>query len=175
MDDFIEYTVKKKTTNKQKLVRVLNWALMVYMAIMSIIWLPPDFVMFGLFVVLIYWLIYHFFIYPMTDLEFDYIYCAKEITIDKVMARKKRKQFAVYDLEKMSILAPLGSERLKRYDLEGVKVVDLSSGTDIEADNEMGEKRYVMFYDTKTKVILDLSPEFVKIVQNNTLGKVYLD
>ena len=174
MDDFIEYTVKKKTTNKQKLVRILNWALIANLAIMPIIWLPPEFVTLGFFVALIYWLIYHFFIYPMTDLEFDYIYCAKEITIDKVMAKKKRKQFAVYDLEKMSVLAPLGSERLKRYDLEGVTVVDLSSGTEIDEDNEAGEKRYVMFYDTKTKVILDLSPEFVKIIQNNALGKVYL-
>ena len=148
MDDFIEYTVKKKTTNKQKMIRVLNWALMVYLAFMSIIWLPAQFVMVGLFAVVVYWLIYHFFIYPMTDIEYDYIYCAKEITIDKVMARKKRKQYAVYSLEKMSVLAPLGSEKLKRYDLDGVKVVDLSSGSAIDEDNEMGEKRYVMFYDT---------------------------
>ncbi|MBO6260521.1 MAG: hypothetical protein IKO53_01995 [Lachnospiraceae bacterium] len=175
MDDFIEYTVKKKTTNKQKLIRVLNWAFMVYLAFMSIIWLPVQFVAIGLFVVVGYWFLYHFIIYPMTDLEFDYIYCEKEITIDKVMARKKRKQFAVYSLEKMSVLAPLGSEKLKRYDLDGVKVVDLSSGAAIDEDNETGEKRYVMFYDTKTKVILDLSPEFVKIIQNNALGKVYLD
>ena len=171
MDDFIEYTVKKKTTNKQKLVRVLNWALMVYLAFMSIIWLPAQFVMIGLFAVVGYWLIYHFFIYPMTDLEYDYIYCEKEITIDKVLNKSRRKNIGKYDVSKIEAMAPSRSYHLDEYKNRTFKVVDFSS----RQKDQQPDPTYTIFYDGKEKIILEPTKEFVEAVRNVAPRKVFFD
>ena len=50
-----------------------------------------------------------------TEVEYEYLYLDKELTIDKIMAKTKRKRIGVYKLDSMEILAPIKSYHLDNY------------------------------------------------------------
>ena len=93
-------------------------------------------------------------------LEYEYLYLDKEITIDKVMAKSKRKKVAKYEVERMEILAPIKSWHMDGFKNRTVKTVDYSSGVENQPD-----LRYVMYYEGNLKVILEPSMEMVKAIK----------
>lgn len=101
------------------------------------------------------------------DLEYEYLYVDKQISIDKVMAKTKRKAVAKYDVDKMEILAPLKSHELDKFNMREVKTSDFSSGIETQP-----EKRYAFYYDGKEKVIIEPSEEFIKAIYNVAPRKV---
>ncbi len=105
-----------------------------------------------------------------TDLEFEYLYLDKEISVDKIMHQQKRKRIAVYSVDKIEILAPIKSYHLDDYKNRQAKVSDFSSGVENQPD-----KRYVFFYDGKEKIIFEPSEDFVKMVKNVAPRKVFTD
>lgn len=105
-----------------------------------------------------------------TDLEFEYLYLDKEISVDKIMHQQKRKRVAVYSVDKIEILAPIRSYHLDGYKNRQAKVLDYSSGVENQPD-----KRYVFFYDGKEKIIIEPSEDFIKIVKNVAPRKVFTD
>lgn len=111
-----------------------------------------------------------YFVYMQADLEYEYLYLDKELTVDKVMAKSKRKKVGTYDIGKMEILAPIKSYQLDSYKNRQCKVFDYSAGT---ADQPDG--RYVMFYDGREKIILTPSPELIKAIKNVAPRKVFTD
>lgn len=110
------------------------------------------------------------FVYMHTDTEYEYLYLDKEIKVDKILNKSKRKRAAVYDLERMEVFAPVNSYHLDNYKNRQVKVVDYSSGKE-----KQPEARYAFFYDGGQKIILEPSPAFVKAVQNIAPRKVFTD
>ncbi|MCR4937738.1 MAG: DUF6106 family protein [Lachnospiraceae bacterium] len=166
-NDFAEFTVKKKADVKDGLIKKGFIAFMVLIA--AAVFIIPGLLSFifiaavlevGLFYV------YRYVIFPMTEVEYEYSYCEKEISIDKVLNMENRKHIADYELEKMTIMAPASSNRLDAY--KNLKEYDFSSKTEGE-----GYSRYVLVYENKQKVLLDLSADFVRIVQNNAPSKVF--
>lgn len=105
-----------------------------------------------------------------TDIEYEYLYLDKEITVDKVLHKSKRKRVAVYELEKIEIMAPIKSYHLDNYKNRTGKVVDLSSGVENKPD-----KRYVFFYNGTEKIIFEPDVELVKIAKNVAPRKIFLD
>ena len=167
-DGFVEYLVKKKTSTKEIMIRVVCNAFIVCVIIGVPVFIAPGLAPVSLFVGVVLWLIYHNFILPLTDIEYEYSYCDKEISVDKIMGKEKRKNLATYQLEKMELLAPSNSYRLADY--KNLKTVSYWSEDD--SDDHVP---YALIYDNKEKVLLDLNGEFVKIVQNNAPRKVYTD
>lgn len=104
------------------------------------------------------------------DIEYEYLYLDKEISIDRISAKSKRKRVAVYEIERMEIFAPVKSYHLDNYSNRQAKVMDFSSGIEAQPD-----KRYVMFYEGNQKVILEPSEAFVKAVYNVAPRKVFTD
>ena len=86
------------------------------------------------------------------------------------MAKEKRKDVAVYDLEKMELLVPANSYRLADYKNRDLKVVDYWSLNPAE-----DHVPYALIYEGNSKILLDLPADFVKIVQNNAPRKVFFD
>ena len=86
------------------------------------------------------------------------------------MGKEKRKSLAVYDVEKMEILCPENSWRYGEYKNRQFEVHDYSGHEESE-----NHETYVMIYNGKEKVLLDLPVDFVKMVQNNAPRKVFLD
>lgn len=111
-----------------------------------------------------------YFVTLYSDLEYEYLYLDKELVIDKVMAKSKRKRVATYQVERMEILAPLHSYHLDSYKNRQVKVKDYSIGEELKPD-----LRYAVYYEGGEKLILSPSEELVKAIRNIAPRKVFMD
>ncbi|MCM1263376.1 MAG: DUF6106 family protein [Butyrivibrio sp.] len=111
-----------------------------------------------------------YFAYMNADIEYEYLYLDKEISVDRVMAKSRRKRMVSYDVNRMEILAPIKSYRLDSYKNRTMKTVDYSSGVEQQPD-----KRYMMVYEGNTKILLEPSMEMVKAIQNVAPRKVFTD
>lgn len=164
MEGYKEYMVKKRTTGKDKGVRVLFWVLIALSAAGAIVLLMPPFFL----VTVCLYMVYRYLVYPLTDLEYEYLYVDRQLTVSKVMAKERRKDLEVLDLDKVEILAPSNSYRLAEYKNRELKISPYWS---LEEDHVP----YVMIYEGGRKILLDLTEDFVKIIQNNAPRKVFLD
>lgn len=111
-----------------------------------------------------------YFVNYFTDLEYEYLYLDKELVVDKVMAKSKRKRVATYSLDRLEILAPIKSYHLDNYKNRNIKAKDFSIGEELQPD-----KRYVMYYEGNEKVIISPSEELVKAMKTVAPRKVFTD
>ncbi|MCM1112131.1 MAG: DUF6106 family protein [Muribaculum sp.] len=109
-----------------------------------------------------------YFVNLYTNVEYEYLYLDKELTVDKILARSKRKRAAVYSLERMEVFAPINSHHLDNYRKRNVKSADYSIGQTLTPD-----ERYVMYYEGDAKVILSPSAELVKVLKTVAPRKVF--
>ncbi len=70
-----------------------------------------------------------YFYLPRLDIEYEYLYIDKEISIDKIMSKEKRAKVMTLDLNKMEIMAPVRSHELDSYRARGLKEYDFTSAT----------------------------------------------
>ena len=110
-----------------------------------------------------------YFCYVNSDIEYEYLYLDRELSVDKVMAKSKRKRVAVFTIERMEILAPISSYHLDSFKNRNVMVRDFSGG------EEQPDLRYAMYYEGGTKVILTPSEELVKALKSVAPRKVFTD
>lgn len=111
-----------------------------------------------------------YFLYLSTNLEFEYLYLDKEITVDKIMNQMKRKRVASYDMERVEIIAPAKSYHLDAFKNRTFEVKDFSTKNKNTAD-----QCYILIYNGTTKVILEANREFMKAIQTVAPRKVFLD
>ena len=164
-DTYVELMIKKKTTAGMLALRVLTMVLTGILALLGM--MAANIICFLLAIgcgVLAY------FVYLNADLEYEYLYVDKQLSIDKVMAKSRRKKAEVLDLERMEILAPLNSWRLDEYKNKNYKTVDYSTGV-----VNQPETRYVMYYNGEKKVILEPDIKLVKAIQSIAPRKVFTD
>ena len=102
--------------------------------------------------------------------EYEYLYLDKEITIDKIMAKTRRKRVLTIDVNKIEILAPEKSYQLDSYRNRQVKAIDYSAGHDLP-----DQKLYVMFYEGSQKYLLNLTEDFAKTIKGIIPRKVFTD
>ena len=163
-DAYVECLVKAK---KSALGGILKVELILVAAICFLVALMGSFLA---FILVILAGVGVYFVNLFTDLEYEYLYLDKELTVDKVMARSKRKRVAVYSLDRMEIFAPIKSYRLDNFKNRDVKVKDYSIGEEQQPD-----LRYVMYYEGGEKIILSPSPELIKIMKNAAPRKAFSD
>lgn len=104
------------------------------------------------------------------DIEYEYLYLDKELTIDKVLAKTKRKRVGVFALEKIEILAPVRSYHLDNYKNRQVKISDFSIGEELQPD-----KRYAFYYEGSQKILISPSEEMIKVMRNVAPRKIFAD
>ncbi len=162
-DTYVECMVKKRTSILMQFLKILTIMLaVVFILLGCILW--PALIIGILMAVAAY------FVYLNTDLEYEYLYLDKEISVDKVMAKSKRKKVAQYDVQRMEILAPMNSYRLDGYKNRKVKTVDYSSGVAGQPDT-----RYVMYYEGDLKIIFEPNAKMVHAIKNVAPRKVFTD
>ena len=105
-----------------------------------------------------------------SDLEYEYLYLDREITIDKIMSKSKRKRVGTYEVSRMEIFAPYISHRLDAYKGRKVEEKDCSIGVVQKPD-----RRYVMYYEGGQRVVLSPSAEMVNTLKNVAPRKVFTD
>ncbi|MCD7835717.1 MAG: DUF6106 family protein [Lachnospiraceae bacterium] len=105
-----------------------------------------------------------------THVEYEYLYLDREISVDRVLGKSRRKRVATYTMERMEILAPVRSYHLDGYRNRKVKTTDYSSLEDVRADGG-----YAMYYEGGERVLLSPSSEMLKAVKNAAPRKVFTD
>lgn len=162
-ETYVEWLVKKKTPAYMTLLRIFSIMLSAAFILVGFVIVPALLIGIAIGVAA-------YFIYMNSDLEYEYLYVDKELTVDKVMAKTRRKRVAVFDVGKMEIVAPIKSWHLDNYKNRNDKVVDYSSGEEKQPDN-----RYVFFYEGRQKVIFEPNEEMIKAMQLAAPRKVFKD
>ena len=164
-DAYVECLVKAKASAGGKFLKIF---LIVLAAVMGLLMMLTFNILFFLLAVAAG--VGAYFVNMFTDLEYEYLYLDRELTIDKVMAKTRRKRVAVYQLDRMEILAPVKSYHLDNFKNRNVKVKDYSIGYEDKPD-----LRYAMFYEGGEKLILSPSPEMIKVMKNAAPRKIFSD
>jgi hypothetical protein len=162
-ETYVEWLVKKKTPAYLSFLKILTIMLAVCFILVGFVFIV------GLVVGVLFALAAYF-IYLNADLESEYLYVDKELTIDKIMAKSRRKRVATFDLNKMEIVAPVKSWHLDNFKNRTDKTVDYSSGEEKQPD-----RRFLFFYDGKQKVIFEPNEEMIKAMQFAAPRKVFKD
>ena len=134
-DSYVECLVKAKQPTWAKILKVLLIALTVLSCLVMfvfIIFLPVALAA-G---------VGAYFLNMYTDLEYEYLYLDKELSVDKIMAKSKRKRVGTYSLDRMEVFAPVYSYHLDNFKNRQVKEKDYSIGEVLQPDG-----RYSMYYE----------------------------
>lgn len=164
METYVECMVKKKTNGLMSALKVLLIGITVITGLLGFM---------GLIVFLIIAVVAGvgaYFVSLNANLEYEYLYVDKQLTVDKIMARTRRKKVETFDLERMEILAPIKSWHLDDYKNRQLKVVDYSSGVEQQPDI-----RYSMIYNGEKRVIFEPNAEMVAAIKSIAPRKVFTD
>ena len=163
-DGYEEILVKKQPTSKDALLKGLVVALAVVPILGGILYAIPFAIPIGV----ILGIVGYYFLFPMLDLEYEYLYVGGDIDIDKIMSKRKRKRVGSWSKDNLEILAPTGSDQLASY-LKSGKVKDYSSGNpDV--------KTWTAVYGTESSadiVIMELTDEIVQDLRRYAPRKVF--
>ncbi len=163
-ETYVECLVAKKTSTAKSFLKILLIMLTVCFLILGLAGLAI-----GLLVAVATG-IGAYFAYMNADIEYEYLYLDKEISVDKVMAKSKRKKVGTFLVDQMEIFAPLNSHRLDSFKNRSLKTLDYSSGV-----ANQPEKRYMMICNGDTKVILEPNEAMIKAIRNVAPRKVFTD
>ena len=120
-DSYVECLVKRKSSPFNVLIKGVIYAATATCALVALAGVTLMFIpVIGLGLLIYFWM-------PNLDLEFEYLYLDKEISIDKVMNKQKRKRVIVLDLNKMEFIAPENSHELDSFKSRNPKIKDFSS------------------------------------------------
>lgn len=103
--------------------------------------------------------------------EFEYLYLSNELSIDRILAKSKRKRMAEFNLQRMEVLAPVNSYHLDSYRKKRCKAYDFSSGQE-------DSRPYVLIYSGETEmsqVKLDMPEELFQAIRDMSPRKVFTD
>ena len=164
-ESYKELLVKKERTWKDKILYNVCFTLAVFAGIMTLLTMSAIFLAAAVVLGIL-----TYFVNQWTNIEYEYLYLDREITVDKIMAQTKRKRLVTLQVDKIEILAPEKSYQLDSYKHRDVKVTDYSVGRDLE-----DQKLYVMYYEGSQKYLLNLTEDFAKTVKGMAPRKVFLD
>lgn len=164
-ESYKELLVKKERGAKEAAIRVVSVIPTVLMGFMTL--LTGNIVCFILVMLLC---VLDYFVFQWTDIEYEYLYLDKEISVDKIMAKTRRKKLKTIDVNKIEIMAPEKSHQLDSYRNRQIKVTDLSAGHDLP-----DQKLYWVYYEGNQKFLMNLTEDFAKTVKGIAPRKVFLD
>lgn len=165
-DAYVECLVKQKQAGIWKVLRVFLIVLAVLLLLATL------FTLLGIvcFILAIVAAVGSYLVNLFTDLEFEYIYVDKELSVDKVMAKSRRKRVATYSLDRVEAFGPVKSYHLDQFKNRNVKTIDYSIGEELQPD-----RRYALYYEGGIKLLMSPSEELVKVMKNAAPRKVFTD
>lgn len=160
-ETYYEVLIEKKTSPILKFGQILTAVLAGIFALtmfMGIIWGVILAAAFG---------VASYFLSLYSVVEFEYLYIDKELQIDRILARSKRKRMETLDLNELVVLAPLRSHEVDYYRKQDVKRGDYSSGEEANEQN-----KYLLVVDKK-QIIFEPTEEMVKTIRMFAPRKVF--
>ncbi len=111
-----------------------------------------------------------YFCIPMLSVEYEYLFCAGELQIDRIFSKEKRKTAKNYKLAQMEAFAEEGSSKLDNFNNPNMKTSDFTSG-------DPDVKKYVMIVhheDSMERVYLEPGEEMLKALKMSYPSKVVI-
>ena len=164
-ESYKELLVKKEKGAKEVLIRIVCVIPTILAGLFMLLTVNIIF-----FIAVIALGVFDYFIFQWTDIEFEYLYLDKEISVDKIMAKTRRKKLLTIDVNKIEIMAPEKSHQLDSYRNRQTKVTDLSAGHDLP-----DQKLYWVFYEGNQKFLMNLTEDFAKTIKGIAQRKVFMD
>ncbi len=164
---YVECLVASKASPVVKILSYLSLVLAVVFFLSSIFTVLG---IAGLILCIAFGVLYYF-LSMNANIEFEYQYCEKEITVDKILNKSRRKNVGKYDVEKIEALAPSRSYHLDEFKNKTLKTVDYSAR---EAGRQP-DPTYTFIYDGKERVIFEPDADFVAAVRSVAPRKVFTD
>ncbi len=113
----------------------------------------------------------YYFLSLNSNIEFEYQYCDKEITVDKILNKSRRKNVGRYDVSKLDVMAPSRSYHLDEYKNKQLKNLDYSR----REKDPKPDPTYTFIYDGKERIVFEPTMEFVNAVKTVAPRKVFTD
>ena len=110
-DTYVECLVKTKARPVMTFLKYLTITLAALIGVVSL-FILGNFIGFLLAFILG---VVAYFISINSEIEYEYLYLDKEISVDKIMSQTRRKKVATYEVDKMQIFAPINSYKLDEY------------------------------------------------------------
>lgn len=153
---YVEHMVARRQNPLAKVLKVITIVLAVIFCMIGLTTMKFVFLIPGILL----GIVAYFFI-PRLDVEYEYLYLDKEITIDKIFSKETRKRAEVIELSKMEFIAPYNSHELDNYKSRKVPVKDYSS-------KEEGAKVYAIAYrdnTTEELILIEPNEEMLKMIK----------
>ena len=164
-ETYVEHMIKRKPNMVLKFLKTLCIMITVFLILLGMMGGGIIFLISGaLFAAISY------FVGLNAEIEYEYLYVDRQLSIDKVLNRSRRKKVATYEIGRMEILAPFKSYHLDSFKNRAAEEKDYSSGMVNQPDI-----RYIMYYDGKSKIIFEPNAEMVKAIAMVAPRKVFKD
>lgn len=162
IDSYVECLVARRKSASALILKVVVYALCAIFVIGGIIGFPILFIP-GLVLGAV-----GYFLCPSPDVEFEYLYMGKELTVDKIFAKEKRKTVGTFDLSKMEKMCPLNSHELDAYKNRQLPVKNYSS-------REVDSRPYVIVYkgeEGECLIFIEPNEELLGAIKSSCPRKV---
>lgn len=160
-ETYIEVMVKRKTSPLIRVGQVVAAVVTVCCGFLALIGLLPALIVALPAGAATYFLsLYHF-------VEYEYTYVDKELQIDRILGKSRRKRMETLDLMQIKLLAPLGSHQLDAYRNRNQKTVDYSS-----REVKQPEARYLLCMKDR-QLIIEPGEQMVKMIHSVAPRKVF--
>ncbi|MFI3238022.1 MAG: DUF6106 family protein [Lachnospiraceae bacterium] len=164
-DVYVEWLVKRTSTGLSKVIKFLSIFIMIIIVLL--------FVFTGNFFVMIVAIVVGVAAYMLktgADVEYEYLYVDKQLSIDSIFSKTRRKKSETLDLERVEIIAPLDSVKLDNFKHKQVKSFDYSS-----RDYKNGGRKFVIYYNSNKKIIIEPNKDMIMAMRSVAPHKVHLD
>lgn len=161
-ESYVECLVARRPSGGMKALKVL-------LIVVTVIGILGGMIAFPLLIVAVAAAVGAYFASLYSSLEYEYLYVDKEISVDKILNKSKRKKAEKFELDRMEIFAPVNSWHLDNYKNRQFKATDYSSGVAGQPD-----RRYAMIYNGERKILFEPNQEMVKAMQAVAPRKVFL-
>lgn len=165
-DVYMECLVARKSTAGYKVLKVLCLLLAILSFAGAILLINGG-------ILILFALIFGvatYFVNLYTQVDYEYIFVNGELTIDRILAKSKRKRLETYLLSRVEIIAPLNSPKLDGFKHKTYRQLDYTTG-----ERTKNNHIYVMYYSEGKKLLLEPSKELVEVFRSYIPHKVHIE
>ena len=169
--DYVECLIQRKQSSLYTFLKYLFGLLAVLCLLFSFAGqMMGPLVMFGMLALAVVFGIGAYWMHLNSNIEYEYQYCEKEITIDRILNKSKRKRVGKYEIERMDAFGPVASYHLDEYKNKNYKEQDYGDGEISKPDT-----RYALYYDGREKLIMNPDEKLIAAVYAVAPRKTFKD
>jgi hypothetical protein len=164
-ETYVECLVKGKPSTAAKIFKVVLIIILAVLILATFTFLGSI----GLFIAIVVGAGLYF-VNLYTDIEYEYLYLDREITVDRILGKSNRKRVACYNVDRVEIIAPLKSYHLDDYRNRQVKTTDFSAADDVKNGGGCA-----IYYEGGERILFSPNDEMMKALKNVAPRKVFTD